>query len=160
MRRAAVAISFHSRDGMGVAPLPYPALHASHSGIWIADADGTRPIGRGEAIRIAADTPVIVLNGTVAGPDASGLTITSGGSTVRGLFIIFPVRVSAWFFLGFWFLYQLFEASFGLYSPGGGGGVAFFAHVGGFVFGMLVTLALVNAGRLTSRSSAGVPTPT
>jgi membrane associated rhomboid family serine protease len=40
-----------------------------------------------------------------------------------------------------------------------GGGVAFFAHVGGFVFGMLVTLALVNAGRLSSRSSAGLPTP-
>jgi rhomboid family protein len=63
---------------------------------------------------------------------------------------------------GFWFLYQLFEASFGLYSPvgGGSGGAAFFAHVGGFVYGMLVTLALVNVGRLSSRSSAGVPTPT
>jgi ATP-dependent DNA helicase DinG len=42
--------------------LPHPALHASHGGIWIADGAGTRPIGRGEAIRIAADTPVILLN--------------------------------------------------------------------------------------------------
>jgi membrane associated rhomboid family serine protease len=82
------------------------------------------------------------------------------GSTVRGLFIIFPVRMSAWFFLGFWFLYQLFEASFGLFSPGSGGGVAFFAHVGGFVFGWVVTLVLVNAGRLSSSSSSGVPTTT
>ncbi len=81
------------------------------------------------------------------------------GSTVRGLVIIFPVRVSAWFFLGFWFLHQLFEASFGLFSPGSGGGVAFFAHVGGFVFGWLVTLALVNAGRLSSGSRSGLPTP-
>ena len=52
-------------------PLPYPALHASHSGIWIADAakdgGGTRPIGRGEAIRIAADTPVILLNAALIG---------------------------------------------------------------------------------------------
>ena len=51
--------------------LPYPALHASHSGIWIADAakdgGGTRPIGRGEAIRIAADTPVILLNAALIG---------------------------------------------------------------------------------------------
>src|SRR6476620_1977449 len=81
-------------------------------------------------------------------------------STVRGLVVIFPVRVSAWFFLGFWFLYQLFEASFGLFSPGSGGGVAFFAHVGGFVFGWLVTLALVNAGRLSSSNSSTLATPT
>ena len=78
---------------------------------------------------------------------------------VFGLAGIWPVRVSAWFFLGFWFLYQLFEASFGLFSPGSGGGVAFFAHVGGFVFGWLVTLALVNAGRLSSQNSSSLPTP-
>ena len=48
-------------------PFPYPAIHASHSGIWIATADSTRPIGRGEAIRIAADTPVIVLNAALIG---------------------------------------------------------------------------------------------
>ena len=61
-------------------PLPYPALHASHSGIWIADEQGTRPIGRGEAIRIAADTPVILLNAALIGQrlgyaDLSGLDL-------------------------------------------------------------------------------------
>ncbi|WP_404373451.1 ATP-dependent DNA helicase [Sphingomonas sp. MMS24-J45] len=60
--------------------LPYPALHASHSGIWIADEQGTRPIGRGEAIRIAADTPVILLNAALIGQrlgyaDLSGLDL-------------------------------------------------------------------------------------
>jgi ATP-dependent DNA helicase DinG len=60
--------------------LPYPALHASHSGIWIADEGGTRPIGRGEAIRIAADTPVILLNAALVGQrlgyaDLSGLDL-------------------------------------------------------------------------------------
>jgi ATP-dependent DNA helicase DinG len=48
-------------------PLPHPALHASHGGIWIADAEGTRGIGRGEAIRICADTPVILLNAPLIG---------------------------------------------------------------------------------------------
>ena len=47
--------------------IPYPALHASHGGIWIADADGTRSVGRGEAIRVAADTPVILLNAPLVG---------------------------------------------------------------------------------------------
>ncbi|WP_267396949.1 MULTISPECIES: ATP-dependent DNA helicase [unclassified Sphingomonas] len=50
-----------------MAPLPYPALHASHGGIWIATAEGTRGVGRGEAIRIAADTPVIMLNAALIG---------------------------------------------------------------------------------------------
>ncbi len=47
--------------------LPYPALHASHGGIWIATPEGTRRVGRGEAIRIAADTPVILLNAPLVG---------------------------------------------------------------------------------------------
>ena len=47
--------------------LPYPALHASHSGIWIASGGETRTVGRGEAIRVAAETPVIVLNAPLAG---------------------------------------------------------------------------------------------
>uniref|UniRef100_UPI00082F8916 helicase n=1 Tax=Sphingomonas sp. CCH9-E2 TaxID=1768776 RepID=UPI00082F8916 len=61
-------------------PLPYPALHASHGGIWIATAEGTRSIGRGEAVRIAADTPVILLNAPLTAqrlgyPDLSGLDL-------------------------------------------------------------------------------------
>ncbi|MBS0285481.1 MAG: ATP-dependent DNA helicase [Proteobacteria bacterium] len=47
--------------------LPYPALHASHSGVWIAGEGEVRAIGRGEAIRIAADTPVILLNAPLIG---------------------------------------------------------------------------------------------
>jgi rhomboid family protein len=79
-------------------------------------------------------------------------------STVFGLFLIFPVRISAWFFLGFWFLYQLVEANFGLFSSkANGGGVAFFAHVGGFVFGAVVTSILSSAGRLTPSDVRAAP---
>ena len=74
-------------------------------------------------------------------------------SKVRGLIGIFPARLSAWFFLGFWFLYQLFEANFGLVEAGGDdGGVAFFAHVGGFVFGVAATRLLVTVRRPTTPS--------
>jgi membrane associated rhomboid family serine protease len=74
-------------------------------------------------------------------------------SRVLGLIGIFPVRISAMFFLGFWFLYQLYEANFGLFdASANGGGVAFFAHVGGFVFGFIVASLLLNAGRLNLRS--------
>jgi membrane associated rhomboid family serine protease len=78
-------------------------------------------------------------------------------SQVFGLIVIFPIRISAWFFLGFWFLYQLFEANFGLFtSSANGGGVAFFAHVGGFLFGVLVTFALLNAGRVAPQSESSI----
>ena len=71
------------------------------------------------------------------------------GSRVTTLVVVFPVKISAWFFLGAWFLYQLVEANFGLFgATANGGGVAFFAHVGGFVFGAVVAWVLANAGRV------------
>ena len=58
-------------------------------------------------------------------------------SRVLTLVLIWPVRIPAWFFLGGWFVYQLVEGNAGLLSSQAGG-VAFFAHIGGFVFGVLV----------------------
>ncbi|HKA04709.1 MAG TPA: rhomboid family intramembrane serine protease [Acidimicrobiales bacterium] len=74
---------------------------------------------------------------------------------IFGLIVIFPVRVSAWFFLGAWFIYQLIEANVGLLSTGqnDSGGVAFFAHVGGFVFGYVVA-------RIVNRNPSRPPSPT
>ena len=68
-------------------------------------------------------------------------------SRIVTLVLFFPVRISAWVFLGLWFLYQLIEANYGLFSAhANGGGVAFFAHVGGFVFGFIAARVLVGAG--------------
>src|SRR5688572_20494878 len=63
------------------ASLPYPALHATHGGIWLAAPDGeVRGLGRGEAISRAAETPHIILNAPLIGqrlgyPDISGLDL-------------------------------------------------------------------------------------
>jgi rhomboid family protein len=77
-------------------------------------------------------------------------------STVRGLVVIFPVKLSAWFFLGAWFLYQLIEANFGLFgAAANGGGVAFFAHVGGFLFGVIITLVLDRLGQTAAHDGGG-----
>jgi rhomboid family protein len=54
-------------------------------------------------------------------------------------------------FLGLWFVYQLVEANAGLGSAGETGGTAFFAHLGGFVFGAIVAIALVRSGRREGR---------
>jgi len=46
------------------------------------------------------------------------------------------VEIPAFFFLGFWFLYQFL---LGVFSLGRiGGGIAFWAHIGGFVAGLLL----------------------
>jgi ATP-dependent DNA helicase DinG len=67
------------------APLPLPALHATHAGIWLADGNGAGGIGareasRGEAIARAAETPHIILNAPLVGqrlgyPELSGLDL-------------------------------------------------------------------------------------
>jgi ATP-dependent DNA helicase DinG len=63
------------------ASLPYPALYATHGGIWMAHADGqVEALGRGEAIARAAETPLIMLNAPLVGqrlgyPELSGLDL-------------------------------------------------------------------------------------
>ena len=60
---------------------PLPALHVSHAGIWSARAgEPTRALTRGEAIALAASTPVILLNAPLVGqrlgyPELSGLDL-------------------------------------------------------------------------------------
>lgn len=62
-------------------PLAYPALHASHAGIWLAGPDGeVREVAKGEAIARAAETPLIMLNAPLTGqrlgyPELSGLDL-------------------------------------------------------------------------------------
>lgn len=68
--------------------------------------------------------------------------------TMIPLFIFFPViEVSAFFFLGFWFVLQFLQ---GTLSAGAGvaGGVAWWAHAGGFVIGALLLPFFLIARRL------------
>jgi membrane associated rhomboid family serine protease len=66
-------------------------------------------------------------------------------SRVLTLVFVFFVRIPAYVFLGIWFLFQLVEGNFGLFSANAdGGGTAFFAHVGGFLFGVLVVRLLAS----------------
>ena len=47
------------------------------------------------------------------------------------------IEVPALVMLGLWFVVQAVFGAVGLTDPtGGGGGVAYFAHVGGFLFGL------------------------
>jgi membrane associated rhomboid family serine protease len=62
--------------------------------------------------------------------------------TVIFIIIIFTiVELPALLVLGFWFLLQLLPA---FSEPVEGGGVAYFAHIGGFLFGMLLIKLFAN----------------
>ena len=47
------------------------------------------------------------------------------------------IELPAVVMLGFWFVEQAVFGAANLTNPTGGGGVAYFAHVGGFAFGVL-----------------------
>jgi len=59
------------------------------------------------------------------------------------------IELPAWVMLGIWFAEQAAFGAVGLTSPGSSGGVAYFAHVGGFIFGLLTVRLLVKRARLS-----------
>ena len=94
---------------------------------WGQPGDAAVPnLGASGAISAVLGGYVVLL------PTASVLTI---------VFYVF-VNVPAFLFLGFWFLFQLWQGGYSVVHPEAGGGVAFFAHVGGFVFGALTVKLL------------------
>jgi membrane associated rhomboid family serine protease len=67
------------------------------------------------------------------------------------VFLITSVAVPAWVMLGYWFLIQFVS---GLAAFGGDvGGVAFWAHVGGFVAGLVLVKLFVRSDYITARQA-------
>ena len=57
------------------------------------------------------------------------------------LFFVFLVPVPAYFVLGYWFLLQ-FLSGIGEFGAAAAGGVAWWAHIGGFLMGMVIALVV------------------
>lgn len=89
--------------------------------------------------------PLLGASGAVAAVAGAYFVLfrTSQIKTLVALIVIWTiVRVPAWIILGYWFLIQV-VSGFGSLGTGVGqdvGGVAFWAHIGGFVFGSIVAL--------------------
>jgi len=60
-------------------------------------------------------------------------------SKVKVLFLLWFIRMPAYLFLGIWIVQQLINGV-GSLNAINGGGVAWWAHIGGFVFGVLIGL--------------------
>jgi membrane associated rhomboid family serine protease len=79
--------------------------------------------------------PMLGASGAIAGVMGAYLLLFPAAKieTFVFPFVLYTIPVRAWLLLGFWFLFQVFAA-----QPG----VANWAHVGGFVCGMLVVLLI------------------
>jgi len=88
----------------------------------------------------AAKVPMLGASGTVAGVLGAYL-IKFPAARVRSLvflgFFVTVISLPAWIVLGFWFVLQFFSAAISGMGEATGG-VAYFAHVGGFIAGMLL----------------------
>jgi membrane associated rhomboid family serine protease len=88
-----------------------------------------------------AAVPTIGASGAVAAVLGGYILLYPRARVVTLILIVFfftIVELPAMLILGFWFLQQVAFGYFDLANPaGGGGGVAYFAHIGGFVFGLL-----------------------
>jgi membrane associated rhomboid family serine protease len=87
---------------------------------------------------LEAQIPNLGASGAVSAVLGAYLVLLPRASVVTVIFVFFIIirEFPAWFFLGFWFLLQLWSSGFSLLFPQEGGGVAFFAHIGGFLFGV------------------------
>ncbi|MCK9375866.1 MAG: rhomboid family intramembrane serine protease [Syntrophobacterales bacterium] len=95
----------------------------------------------------SSPVPLIGASGAIAGV-MGAYYIFFPGARVLTLFIIIIIPIflelPAYFFLGLWFLLQFFYGSFtSMHLAAYRGGVAWWAHVGGFLGGILLLYAFV-----------------
>jgi membrane associated rhomboid family serine protease len=92
-------------------------------------------------LNVGSNVPTVGASGAIAGvmgayfvlyPKARVLTIVP-------LIVFFTFwRLPAWVVLGYWFLIQFLSGAATSIGESGGGGIAFWAHVGGFVAGIIL----------------------
>ena len=107
-----------------------------------------------DALEIAASAssslPGLGASGAISGVLA-GYVVLYPGSHVRTLiplgFFFFTARIPAWVFIGVWFAMQLIYGAASI-SQVNAGGVAYSAHVGGFLSGLLLVRLFAQAHRV------------
>jgi membrane associated rhomboid family serine protease len=93
----------------------------------------------------SSTTPALGASGAISGVMGAYIVLFPR-QPVLTLVFIFLVPIPAFIFLGYWFVIQALYAFTSL-GETTSGGVAFWAHVGGFVLGVLITKVFVRAPR-------------
>jgi len=102
------------------------------------------------AVSPGSDAPVLGASGAIAGVLAAYLLLFPRARVVTAIFIFLFIELAAipaWILILVWFVLQLGSGIGSLGQTATGGGVAYFAHIGGFVAGLLLTLPAWTADR-------------
>ena len=110
------------------------------------------------ATAVNSNVPGLGASGAIAGVLAGFLVLYPAakiGSLIPIGFIYLPARIPAWVFIGLWFLYQLVNGVATISSTStSAGGVAYWAHVGGFITGALLVRLFSQADRVQQLQTA------
>ncbi|HEX6021375.1 MAG TPA: rhomboid family intramembrane serine protease [Solirubrobacter sp.] len=105
--------------------------------------------------------PTVGASGAIAGVLGAYLVLFPRARVVTVVFIVFfftILELPALLVLGLWFLQQALFGYFDIAQPSAeGGGVAYFAHIGGFLFGLLTIRTFANRQRPKRPPSPFVP---
>jgi membrane associated rhomboid family serine protease len=103
-----------------------------------------------------ATVPTVGASGAIAGVMGAYLVLFPRARVIvllPILFFPFFFELPAMFYLGFWALTQVFSGTLSLATPGGLGGIAWWAHVGGFGTGIALQFFFVRRGAAYRRPS-------
>jgi membrane associated rhomboid family serine protease len=97
----------------------------------------------------SAAVPTVGASGAIAGVLGGYAVLYPRARVITVVFIVIfftIIELPAMLVLGFWILIQLFLGAndLGSQAAGGSGGVAYFAHIGGFVFGLIAIRLFAN----------------
>jgi membrane associated rhomboid family serine protease len=94
------------------------------------------------ATAVGSPLPGLGASGAIAGVLGAYLLLypkSRVGTLIPITFIFIPIRLPAWVLIGFWFLSQFFDGLITITSRAAPtGGVAYWAHVGGFITGCIL----------------------
>ncbi len=93
-----------------------------------------------------SEVPMVGASGAIAGVLGAYLVLfprSRVASLVPIFFIFTIVEIPAFLFLIFWFFSQLYSGLFSI-QGGAGSGIAWWAHIGGFVFGLIMSFFFAN----------------
>jgi membrane associated rhomboid family serine protease len=97
----------------------------------------------------SSQVPMIGASGAIAGVLGAYLVLfprSRVASLVPIFFIFTIIEIPAVIFLIFWFFSQIYSGLFSL-QGGGGSGIAWWAHIGGFAFGLIMSFFFANKRR-------------
>ena len=109
------------------------------------------------AFNLSSTVPTIGASGAIAGVLGAYLLLYPGARVVTVIPIFFwPLffEIPAFIYLGFWFVSQFLSATAAGSSAPGAGGIAWWAHIGGFVAGVILHRKFFSRRRTARRRPA------